>query len=130
MRERLLADGHLNAGVGGRRRREHACASPGSRLKSRKDIARPPHQRRVYVTGCASNLASDAFVGLPENVTVVAKRSEETPAFVAGDVGAIACSGGRATDRVRAFVKVQDGCSFSCSFCVIRRTRLLPQPQC
>src|SRR5205085_5675941 len=26
-------------------------------------------------------------------------------------------------DRVRAFVKVQDGCSFSCSFCVIPLVR-------
>src|SRR3954464_11895428 len=26
-------------------------------------------------------------------------------------------------DRVRAFVKIQDGCSFSCSFCVIPQVR-------
>src|SRR5581483_9344260 len=26
-------------------------------------------------------------------------------------------------DRVRAFVKIQDGCSFGCSFCVIPRVR-------
>ncbi|HVH52041.1 MAG TPA: radical SAM protein, partial [Gaiellaceae bacterium] len=81
------------------------------------------HQH-VYVTGCAANLAADAFAGLPENVVVVARRSEETPAFVAGDVGAIACVQADARlDRVRAFVKIQDGCSFGCSFCVIPLVR-------
>jgi threonylcarbamoyladenosine tRNA methylthiotransferase MtaB len=78
----------------------------------------------VYVTGCAANLAADAFAGLPENVTVVARRSEETPEFVAGDVGALGCVQAEARlDRVRAFVKIQDGCSFSCNFCVIPLVR-------
>jgi threonylcarbamoyladenosine tRNA methylthiotransferase MtaB len=76
------------------------------------------------VTGCAANLAGDAFAGLPANVTVVARPSEETPAFVAGDVGAIGCVQADARlDRVRAFVKIQDGCSFSCNFCVIPLVR-------
>src|SRR5205807_9284304 len=80
--------------------------------------------RRVYVTGCGANLAGRAFAGLPDNVVVVAKRSEATPAFVAGDVGAIACVQADARlDRVRAFVKIQDGCSFSCNFCVIPLVR-------
>jgi threonylcarbamoyladenosine tRNA methylthiotransferase MtaB len=78
----------------------------------------------VYVTGCGANLAGGAFAGLPDNVVVIARRSEETPEAVAGDVGAIACVQGDARlDRVRAFVKVQDGCSFSCSFCVIPLVR-------
>jgi threonylcarbamoyladenosine tRNA methylthiotransferase MtaB len=43
---------------------------------------------------------------------------------VAGDVGPVACVAGHAPlDRVRAFVKVQDGCSFSCNFCVIPLVR-------
>jgi threonylcarbamoyladenosine tRNA methylthiotransferase MtaB len=54
----------------------------------------------------------------------VARRSEETPEAVAGDVGAIGCVQANARlDRVRAFVKVQDGCSFSCNFCVIPLVR-------
>ena len=62
--------------------------------------------------------------GLPDDVVVVAKRSEETAAFVAGDVGAIGCVQADARlDRVRAFVKIQDGCSFSCNFCVIPLVR-------
>jgi threonylcarbamoyladenosine tRNA methylthiotransferase MtaB len=39
-------------------------------------------------------------------------------------VGAIGCVQADAKlDRVRAFVKIQDGCSFSCSFCVIPLVR-------
>ena len=102
------------------------AASPTrpSRSRERKPRGRRARTRRVYVTGCGANLAADAFAGLPENVVVVARRSEETPAFVAGDVGAIGCVQAEARfDRVRAFVKVQDGCSFSCSFCVIPHVR-------
>ena len=54
----------------------------------------------------------------------MAKPPEETAAFVAGDVGAIGCVQADArVDRVRAFVKIQDGCSFSCNFCVIPLVR-------
>ena len=126
VRERLLADGHAE--------RDDAadvaivntcCVTHEAVSKSRKEAARAARtHRRVYVTGCGANLAADAFAGLPENVVVVAKRSEETPEFVAGDVGAIGCVQADARlDRVRAFVKVQDGCSFSCNFCVIPLVR-------
>jgi threonylcarbamoyladenosine tRNA methylthiotransferase MtaB len=55
---------------------------------------------------------------------VIRRRSEDTPAAVAGDVGAIGCVQADARlDRVRAFVKVQDGCSFSCNFCVVPLVR-------
>jgi threonylcarbamoyladenosine tRNA methylthiotransferase MtaB len=43
---------------------------------------------------------------------------------VAGDVGAIGCVQANARlERTRAFVKIQDGCSFSCAFCVIPLVR-------
>jgi threonylcarbamoyladenosine tRNA methylthiotransferase MtaB len=124
VREALLADGHMEGGT------DVAvvntcCVTHEAVRKSRHAAARAARtHRRVYVTGCAANLAVDAFAGLPENVTVVARRSEETPAFVAGDVGALGCVQADARlDRVRAFVKIQDGCSFSCNFCVIPLVR-------
>src|SRR5205085_12361574 len=93
--------------------------------KSRHAAARAARTHaRVYVTGCGANLAADAFAGMPDNVAVIARRSEETPAAVAGDVGAIGCVQAQARlDRIRAFVKIQDGCSFSCNFCVIPLVR-------
>jgi threonylcarbamoyladenosine tRNA methylthiotransferase MtaB len=124
VRERLLADGHTEGGT------DVAvvnacCVTHEAVRKSRQSARRAARtHRRVYVTGCAANLAADAFTGLPDNVTVVARRSEETPEFVARDVGALGCVQADARlDRVRAFVKIQDGCSFSCNFCVIPLVR-------
>jgi threonylcarbamoyladenosine tRNA methylthiotransferase MtaB len=126
LRERLLADGHEERdGAADVAVVNTCCVTHEAVAKSRKEAARAARAHgRVYVTGCGANLASDAFAGLPDNVVVVARRSEETPAFVAGDVGAIGCVRADARlDRVRAFVKVQDGCSFSCRFCVIPLVR-------
>ena len=127
VREALLADGHHET------RDAHAdvavisgcCVTNEALAKSRKAAARAARTHtRVYLTGCAANLASRSLTGLPAGVTVVAKRSEETAAFVAGDVGAMGCVQADARlDRVRAFVKIQDGCSFSCNFCVIPLVR-------
>jgi threonylcarbamoyladenosine tRNA methylthiotransferase MtaB len=128
IRERLLADGHLEQSP-----EEGAdvavvntcCVTHEAVRKSRQAAARAARTHaRVYVTGCAANLAVDAFSGLPANVTVVSRPSEDTPDIVAGDVGAIGCVQADARlDRVRAFVKIQDGCSFSCNFCVIPLVR-------
>src|SRR6185437_15777080 len=126
VRERLLADGHEEQdGAADVAVVNTCCVTNEAVAKSRKEAARAARtHRRVYVTGCGANLAGDAFAGLPENVVVVARRSEETPEFVAGDVGAIGCVQADARlDRVRAFVKVQDGCSFACRFCVIPLVR-------
>jgi threonylcarbamoyladenosine tRNA methylthiotransferase MtaB len=131
IRERLLADGHedrtraARAGAGADVAVISTCCVTNEAVaKSRKAAARAARTHgRVYLTGCAANLGR-AFHGLPPNVTVVSRRSEDTAAFVAGDVGAIGCVQADARlDRVRAFVKIQDGCSFSCSFCVIPLVR-------
>jgi threonylcarbamoyladenosine tRNA methylthiotransferase MtaB len=124
VRERLLADGHVEQrpDEGGDVAIVNTCCVTHEGVrKSRQAATRAARTHaRVYVTGCAANLTGDAFSGLPDNVIVVARPSEETPAFVAGDVGAIGCVQADARlERVRAFVKVQDGCSFSCNFCVI-----------
>jgi threonylcarbamoyladenosine tRNA methylthiotransferase MtaB len=125
IRERLLADGHLEGDVAEIAVVNTCCVTHEAVRKSAQAVRRAARShRRVYATGCAANLAPDAFAGLPANVTVVARRSEETPAAVAGDVGPVGCIAGPAPlDRVRAFVKVQDGCSFSCNFCVIPLVR-------
>src|SRR5256886_13685408 len=125
VRDALVRDGHSEAADADVAVISTCCVTNEAVAKSRKEAARAARTHaRVYVTGCGANLAADAFTGLPENVVVVARRSEETPAFVAGDVGAIGCLRADARlDRVRAFVKVQDGGSFSCSFCVIPLVR-------
>jgi threonylcarbamoyladenosine tRNA methylthiotransferase MtaB len=126
VRERLLADGHVErAGAADVAVVNACCVTHEAVRKSRKAASRAARSHgRVYVTGCGANLAGDPFAGLPENVVVIARPSEEAPAAVAGDVGAIACVQAEARlERVRAFVKVQDGCSFSCNFCVVPLVR-------
>jgi threonylcarbamoyladenosine tRNA methylthiotransferase MtaB len=127
IRERLLADGHTEAPSGAEADLavvNTCCVTREAVSKSRQAASRAARSHeRVFVTGCAANL-DDAFRGLSQNVTVVALPSEETPSAVAGDVGAIACVQGDARlERTRAFVKIQDGCSFSCAFCVIPLVR-------
>ena len=57
------------------------CVTHEALRKSRHAASRAARtHRRVYVTGCGANLSADAFAGLPENVVVIARPSEETPA--------------------------------------------------
>jgi threonylcarbamoyladenosine tRNA methylthiotransferase MtaB len=125
VRERLLADGHTETGEGADVAVVNTCCVTHEAVsKSRQAVSRAARTHgRVYVTGCGANLAG-AFAEAAPNVRVVARRSEDTASFVAGDVGAIGCVQDDARlDRVRAFVKVQDGCSFSCRFCVVPLVR-------
>src|SRR3954465_9852886 len=105
VRERLLADGHREGAGGDVAVLNTCCVTNEAVAKSRKAAARLARtHRRVYVTGCGANLGSGGVDGLPENVVAVARRSEETPAAVADDLGAIGCVQDDARlDRVRAF---------------------------
>jgi threonylcarbamoyladenosine tRNA methylthiotransferase MtaB len=125
VRERLLADGHCESANGADVAIVNTCCVTHEAIsKSRQAVSRAARTHgRVYVTGCGANL-DGAFDVTAPNVTLVARPSEETPAAVAGDVGAIGCVQADARlERLRAFVKIQDGCSFSCSFCVIPLVR-------
>ena len=124
LRERLLRDGHIESG-GDVAIVNTCCVTNEALAKSRQAASRAARtHRRVYVTGCGAHLSADAFAGLPENVTVVRGQIEDAVEQVAGDVGAIGCVQADARlERVRAFVKIQDGCSFGCNFCVIPLVR-------
>ena len=126
LRERLLHDGHDEVESGAEIAVVNTCCVTNEGLaKSRQAAARAARvHARVYVTGCGARLSEIAFAGLPENVRVVPGRIEEAVEQVAGDVGAIACVRTDVRlDRIRAFVKIQDGCSFTCAFCVIPQVR-------
>jgi threonylcarbamoyladenosine tRNA methylthiotransferase MtaB len=126
LRERLLADGHVELdGEADVAVVNTCCVTNEAVAKSRQAAARAARaHERVYVTGCGANLAGDAFATLPANVSVIRSAPEQSPSLVARDVGPVGCVQADARlDRVRAFVKVQDGCSFSCNFCVIPLVR-------
>jgi threonylcarbamoyladenosine tRNA methylthiotransferase MtaB len=125
VRERLVRDGHSEVAGGGEVAVVNTCCVTHEAVsKSRQAVSRAARtHRRVYVTGCAANL-DGALATLAPNVTVLARPSEEIAEAVAGDVGAIGCIQADARlERMRAFVKIQDGCSFSCAFCVIPLVR-------
>jgi threonylcarbamoyladenosine tRNA methylthiotransferase MtaB len=126
LRERLAADGHTeSAGETDVAVVNTCCVTHEAVRKSRQAVRRAARRsRKVYVTGCAANLAGSALAGLPANVRVVSAPSEETAEKVSADVGVLGCTNAAiGLDRVRAFVKIQDGCSFSCGFCVIPQVR-------
>ena len=125
IRERLLADGHREVeGAADIAVVNTCCVTHEAVSKSRQAVARAARSHgRVFATGCAANLRG-AFPTTPENVTVVSGSTEDLTATVAGAVGAIACVQSQPRlERTRAFVKIQDGCSFSCAFCVIPAVR-------
>ena len=125
IRERLLAAGHVEVEGNAEIQVVNTCCVTHEAVsKSRQAASRAARTARaVYVTGCASNL-DGAFAGAPGNVVVTRRTGDEAAEFVAGDVGAIGCVDAQhGLGRVRAFVKIQDGCSFSCAFCVIPLVR-------
>ncbi len=125
IRERLLSDGHEEVDEGGEIAVVNTCCVTHEAVsKSRQAASRAARSARtVYVTGCASRLEG-AFAGMPANVVSVEASGDDAARRVAGDVGAIGCvQAEHRLDRVRAFVKIQDGCSFACAFCVIPLVR-------
>ena len=127
VRERLAADGHreVPADQAAVRVLNTCCVTAEAVAKSRKAARRAARSaERVVVTGCAAAL-NGAFDGLPENVTVLSRRSELIAPAVSEQVGALSCTGVAQPrfGRTRAYLKIQDGCSFACSYCVIPQVR-------
>ena len=79
----------------------------------------------MLVTGCGANLAGAAFEDVAANVTVLRGPPETIPRPRRGVGRRPRMRGPRpaAFPRTRAYVKVQDGCSFTCSYCVIPHVR-------
>ena len=127
VRERLLADGHAE-------RRGDAdvavvntcCVTNEALSKSRQAAARAARTHgRVYVTGCAREPRGRRVrrpAGERRRRSGAAARRRRRPSPTTSARSA-ACSDDARLERVRAFVKIQDGCSFSCNFCVIPLVR-------
>jgi threonylcarbamoyladenosine tRNA methylthiotransferase MtaB len=127
IRERLAGAGHPEVAPERAPLRivNTCCVTAEAVAKSRKAVRRAARSaERVLVTGCGANLQGAAFEDVAANVTVVRGAPEAVPRLVAGWVGDLGCAGPRpAFPRTRAYVKVQDGCSFTCSYCVIPQVR-------
>jgi threonylcarbamoyladenosine tRNA methylthiotransferase MtaB len=105
-------------------------ASSDSRQKLRQ-AARLSPEMRIVGTGCWATLDPEAVLDISQNTTVVINRDKDSlPSDVLGiDITAMDLSplereslpGSR--HRIRAFIKVQDGCDAHCTFCVTRIAR-------
>ncbi len=78
---------------------------------------------RLIVTGCFAERAADELKEFPQVWQVFSnQKKEELPAKIISLIGPTA-EDSKASYRSRALVKIQDGCSLSCSFCIIPQVR-------
>ncbi len=78
---------------------------------------------RVIVTGCYAELNKD-FVSSMDGVSLVVGNSDKSNivTMLAGEVSGDRL-GSLSSDKSRLFIKVQDGCNGSCSYCIIPKAR-------
>jgi threonylcarbamoyladenosine tRNA methylthiotransferase MtaB len=116
-----------------------ARADADSRRLVRQAVRRNP-LAFVVATGCYAQANPAALLGI-EGVDLVLGNAEKAdvlrylrdfawgslPRAAVGDIGALrtfqAAAAPTAPDRTRPFLKVQDGCDFACTFCIIPAVR-------
>ena len=111
------------------------AAEKSSRQRVRRMLRDAGDEGRVFVTGCGANLHGEQYRSIdPERVTVLAgAAATHAPAIVeaADALADLGCVGPRAGSapraRSRAFLKVQDGCSFGCTYCIVPTVRGEPR---
>ncbi len=128
LRDALVAAGHEEAAPGTAADLaliNTCCVTAEAVAKSRKAASRASRTAsRVVLSGCATALPGSPFARLPSSVSVLPGPAEQVAVALGGDAEAIGCTQAASRfDRVRAFVKIQDGCSFRCEFCVIPLVR-------
>ncbi|MBE0428391.1 MAG: MiaB/RimO family radical SAM methylthiotransferase [Thermoleophilia bacterium] len=132
-----------------------AEADKQSRKEVRRSIRRLGPGGRVFVTGCAARRDPASFSGMGGNVLALAGLAEDAareinaelrkshsgqtdedpgssnthPAMpvMTGPGGKVKITGPKENGRTRFFLKVQDGCSQGCAYCVIPLVRGRPR---
>ena len=103
---------HRHRLLRGRGRRRVRRARPGRAARRQRGQGRPPRRGRA-ASRTARRPAGDGPHG---------PLDAPLPTLAGVEVAGIA-DGRARIDRTRAFVKVQDGCSFFCTYCIIPRAR-------
>lgn len=97
----------------------NSCAVTANAVRDLRRMVRRMNRENptagIVVTGCAAQVLEEEIRGLPGVTRVVAQDRKHELAD-----GDLAISG---YDRARAVVKVQDGCSHRCTFCIVPVTR-------
>jgi threonylcarbamoyladenosine tRNA methylthiotransferase MtaB len=115
----------------------NTCAVTGeAEAQARQAIRKAARDRpdaRIFVTGCAAQIAPEAWAALPGVVRVIGNDDKLLAASWARDPAPAAVSRTRHAppavpvawnaNRARALVQVQQGCDHRCTFCVIPQGR-------
>jgi MiaB/RimO family radical SAM methylthiotransferase len=116
----------------------NSCAVTANAVADLRQTVRRLHRASpgagIIVTGCAAQVMADELAGLPGVVRVVPQADKG--ALLAGPVtspsqaapdsmepGGFAPFSITGYSRARAVVKVQDGCSHHCTYCIVPLTR-------
>jgi threonylcarbamoyladenosine tRNA methylthiotransferase MtaB len=115
----------------------NTCAVTGEAARKSRQLIRRVHRRnpraKLIVSGCAATLAPDEVAALDGvdllidnerkgRLVDIASRELELPTMpaAAAEPGATPLF---SRGRHRAFVKIQDGCRYRCSFCIVTLAR-------
>jgi MiaB/RimO family radical SAM methylthiotransferase len=116
----------------------NSCAVTANAVSDLRQSVRRFHrdnpEARIIITGCAAQVMGDDLAELPGVVRVVAQENKAE--LLAGpDAGGAASTADQGSDpvfmpfhiseydRARPVVKVQDGCSHRCTFCIVPLAR-------
>ncbi len=112
----------------------NTCAVTAEAERQARQAIRRAHRERpgapIVVTGCAAQIAPEAWAGLPGVVRVLGNADKLRPESWAADAPSAVSDIFAAREtaahlvtefagRARAFVQVQQGCDHRCTFCVI-----------
>jgi threonylcarbamoyladenosine tRNA methylthiotransferase MtaB len=112
----------------------NTCAVTAEAERQARQAIRRAHREhpdaKIVVTGCAAQIAPDAWAGLPGVQRVLGNTEKLDARNWAPDAGSAVSDIMLATEtaahlvtefagRARAFVQVQQGCDHRCTFCVI-----------
>lgn len=142
--EALAGAGHTEAADAAVRVVNTCCITGEAEKKSRKRVRRMlagideagiGGDGLVFVTGCGAANEAAQYETIDPRVRVVpgaAGLAASTIVEAADSLVGLACRGPAAgtapvRQRTRAFVKVQDGCDFHCSYCIVPAVRGEPR---
>ena len=79
---------------------------------------------RVYVTGCYSQISEEEIKCISPEIRIVKNNEKDNIINIINNkTESNTLSKIKMIDRARPFVKIQEGCNFRCSYCVIHRAR-------
>ena len=82
-------------------------------------LRREAPDRRLVVTGCASETDSAGFAAMPEVDAVIPNARKTAADTWRREGSAVQGAPATALPRTRGFVEVQNGCDHRCTFCII-----------